>query len=566
MNRQTKIGMIGGIILFMLLMVWLLSGPSDSTAKVNKAKPFVSSNWTKRYQINDKNPLGLYLFTRLTQSHIDTTNKVSVIADEMSLDSIVEMGEDPKTYMFVGNDFGLQNHEIDSILSDVKKGSSLFISFYDLTENLYLKLFEEYSFRIDYDEKVNVFMENEKHEMLNLYQNDTVACDWWAFGELKFKDDFVGLSSFMEMTNFVKVNHGDGFVYLHSTPNLFYNYQIKRKEGFKYAQKVLNEFPTDNDVYLLEIGRLSDNYGDADTEEKSGPDKKEDTSYLQLIFKNPTLLVAMLLSILGVILFLIFRSKRTRPVVPVIDKKKDMTLAFAETITSIYFAKRNPYGLLQVQRKNFFDTVNRYFFVDLYKREGDREIRILSEKSNTSIEDIEYLIKAFETKKAFNVTEQFVADLAKRKHQFYRKTGIISDKIHERVVAQELVFSRSLWLPIIFILSGLIVFVVGMYYLTAAFGIGIALWPASFIMIYLGIARLSNPYMKVTKDTIVYYSTFGGKTIYKRDDLIQTELRETGAVLNFVDNKKLIINYWDLSRFDKRQFERFISKLHTLEL
>ena len=210
--------------------------------------------------------------------------------------------------------------------------------------------------------------------------------------------------------------------------------------------------------------------------------------------------------------------------------------------------------------------MNRFFFVDLYRREGDKEIRILSEKSNTPIQEIEYLVKAYETKKAFNVTEQFVADLAKRKHQFYRNVGIISDQIHEKVMAKEMIFRRSLWLPILFILGGLVVFIVGTYYLTAAFGVGIALWPASFLLIYLGIARLSNPYLKVSKDEMIYYSTFGRKTVYKREDLVQTQLKKSGAVLNFAHNKKLIINYWDLSRFDKRQFERFISKLHTLEL
>jgi hypothetical protein len=28
----------------------------------------------------------------------------------------------------------------------------------------------------------------------------------------------------------------------------------------------------------------------------------------------------------------------------------------------------------------------------------------------------------------------------------------------------------------------------------------------------------------------------------------------------------LIINYWDLSAFDRKQFERFVSRLHTQEL
>ena len=32
------------------------------------------------------------------------------------------------------------------------------------------------------------------------------------------------------------------------------------------------------------------------------------------------------------------------------------------------------------------------------------------------------------------------------------------------------------------------------------------------------------------------------------------------------ENKQLIINFWDLSRFDTDQFKRFVSKFHNLEL
>ena len=567
MNKSTRIGLILGIIVFMVAMVWMFSGESPTDGpQTQKRKPFVSSNWSRKYQIDDKNPLGLYLFTQLTQAHTDTNRQVKVVSDEFQLDSVVERRGTNKTYMFVGNRFGLQNHEIDSILSDVDRGAILFLSFYDLTENLYTKLFDYNEFQIDYGPDVNVFMGGEKHYMINLHQNDTVATDWWAFGKIGFDDSYEELSSFMELANFVKVRHGKGFVFLHATPNMFFNYQLKRKPGYSYAAKVLNELPSNNDVFLLELGRLTDNYGTEDVNVQDGEGKKEDNSYLRLIFKNPTLLIAMLLSILALILYLLFRTKRTRPEVPVIEKKKDMTLAFAETITSIYFAKRNPYGLLQVQRKNFFDTVNRYFFVDLYRRENDRPLRILAEKSNTPLEEIEYLVNAYETKNASEVTEQAVADLTKRQHQFYRKVGIISDKLQDKVASEEMVFKRSLLLPLLFILGGLIGFFLGLYYLIASLGIGIALWPASFILIFLAVARLSNPYMKVSKDNITYYTSFGRKKIYKREDLVRTDVKASGVILNFAGNKTLIINYWDLSRFDKRQFERFISKLHTLEL
>jgi hypothetical protein len=566
MNKQTQLGMIFGIVAFMLLMVWFFTGSSESSdEKLDSRVPFVSDNWMPRYQLDDKNPLGLYLFTTLTKAHLDTNRNINVVENWSDLDSITGADDHPKTYMFIGNVFQLQNEEIDSILSDVNEGSQLFLSFEDLTENLYSRIFRSFEFRLDYAEEVNVFVDNKKYNMINIFQNDTVARDWWAFGDVSFEEDYVSLSSFMEMPNFLRVNHGKGFIYLHSTPNMYYNYQLKRASGYRYAAYTLDNFPTDNDVYLLELGRRSENYGDYNLND-DGEGDKDDDSYLQLIFRSPALLAALMLSILGLILFVIFRSKRRRPIVPFIPKKKDMTLAFAETITSIYFSKRNPYGLLQVQRKNFYDTVHRYFFVDLKNREGDRELQILAEKSDTPLGEIKKLMAAFETKDAAAVSEQFIAELAKKKYQFYRRVGIISDQFNERVQAMEMVFKRSMLLPIIFVLSGISLVIVGLYLLVIGIGVGIVMWPVGMILIILGILRLSKPYLVINQDQITYYSPLGVKREVLRSDLTNTDIRETGVILTFRNNNKLIINYWDLSSFDRKQFERFVSKLHTLEL
>jgi hypothetical protein len=315
MSKQGKIGMFIGIIAFMMLMVWFFSAGNeavDPNGAPNRQK-FISANWERRYQLDDKDPLGLYLFSTLTKAHIDTAKRIKVVNDWVQLDSITSADASPKTYMFVGSVFQMKDNEMDSILSDVSQGSDLFLAFDDLTENLFPKLFNEFEFRSDYDEQVNVFADNKKFNMINIYQNDTVAKDWWAFGELEFEEDFVGLSSFMEMPNFVRVPYGKGFLYLHATPSMFFNYQIKRNSGFQYAAYCLDNISTKNDVYMLELGRRPDNVGNYDTDDTSGADKKVDDSYLQLIFKNPMLLTALLLSILGIILFVIFRSKRIRP-------------------------------------------------------------------------------------------------------------------------------------------------------------------------------------------------------------------------------------------------------------
>lgn len=569
MNRSTQIGIFVGTIIFMVLLVWMFSAGDDAPKqKGKKVRPaFVSSDWDQKYQINDKNPMGLYLFTTLAQAHLDNNHSFKVINEGYELDSLLELDSTQKTYMFVGKYFGMDIEDLDSVLSDVKRGSRLFISFDDLYDEHYLQLFDSVDFQFDYDEEVNVYAKGKAHNMINLYQKDTIATKWWAFSEYGFPEPSEELSSFMELPNFLKVQYGQGYLYLHSTPNLFFNYQVQRKPGYEYTAFVLNNLPKNQDIQFLEMARLPDDQGDHNIDDDGDSDmEKQDDSLLQLIFKEPNLLIALLLCILGLILFVIFRSKRTRPVVPFIPKKKNMTMAFAETITSIYLSKRNPYGLLQVQRKNFYDTIQRYFFVDLNHRHGDRELRILSEKSNTPIEEIKAFIDKYETKQAAAVSEEFVANLAKQKHAFYRKVGIISDKLVERLQTREMVFKRAMWLPALMILVGIVVVLVGLYFLTQSIGVGIAMWPIGMILIVLGSLRLSKPYLTVTKQHIIYYSPLSRKSVFNRADLITTEVLGTGVVLNFTENRKLIINYWDLSAFDRKQFERFVSRLHIQEL
>jgi hypothetical protein len=554
----------------MVLMVWVFSsGDGDPNKKGGKkSRPtFVSSDWQQEYQVDDKNPLGLYLFSRLTQAHLDKNHDLKVINTSSELDSLHRADSTAKTYLFIGKYFGMDIDELDSVLVDVRRGSRLFISFDDLYDEHYFQLFDSVDFLFDYDEQINVYANGKPHNMVNIFQKDTIATKWRAFTNYGFRGRSKELSSFMEMPNFIKVEYGKGYLYLHSTPKLFYNYQIMRKPGYQYAAFVLNNLPKDQDVHFLEYARLPDDNGDFDIDDEGDSEmEKQDDSLLQFIFNEPNLLIALLLCILGLILFVIFRSKRTRPVVPFIPKKKNMTMAFAETITSIYLSKRNPYGLLQVQRKNFYDTIHRYFFVDLNHRSGDREIRILSEKSNTPIEEIKALIDKYETKQAAAVSEEFVANLAKQRHAFYRRVGIISDKLVEKLQMREMVFNRAMWLPALMILVGIVIVLVGIYFLTASIGIGIVLWPLGMILTILGILRLSKPYLTVTKEHLTYYSPLGRKAVYNRADLHSTEVLGTGVVLHFNNDKKLIINYWDLSAFDRKQFERFVSRLHTQEL
>lgn len=556
MNNRTKIGMIAAVIVLVGMMVLLFSSSGRNTHKKNT---FISSNWTNKYGLLDKKPYGLYLFTALTKAHIDSSNRVLVAHNVDIFDSILNT-ERNRTYFFTGKRFGLYSDEFAHLLDNVEEGSDLFLAYDAITENIEEKLFTRSNLEFDYTEKIKIETNRKEYSMIHLFQNDTIAKNWRGFGDLETFRPYESLSSFENIDNLIEIKHGKGKIILCTTPNVFYNYQLKRDDGYHYSQFVLNHLSKEKDIVYLEFGRLSEDYDDYEE-----TDEGTDDSYLRLLFSNPTLLKAMLLSLLTMFLFAVFRSKRVRPIVPYLDKKKDMTLAFAETITSIYFSKRDPYTLLQVQGKNFFTMVQKHFYLDLNRGDRDNVLESLAEKSNYDVRDLVELLVLFETKTVSSVDEHYLAKVLGLQHEFYRKTGIISDKINNRTNNQKQVFRRGLLLPSSFILVGIFIMIIGLYFLMNSYGIGIALWPIGISLIFIGNIRLSNPYLVVENNIWTTFSPFGKKKEFKGKDIIEIELLNSGVVIHLPNQNKIIINYWELSRFDKEHFKRFITQIHTEE-
>ena len=138
MSKNGKIGFALGTVVLMVLLVWMFS--SGEQKQKSHRPTFVSSNWTKKFQLYDKKPLGLFLFTKLSVAHLDTNNSQIEIENWIQLDTLLQQRNEPKTFLFVGNHFGLKNSEMDTILKHVYRGSDLFLSYNDLTENLYAKV------------------------------------------------------------------------------------------------------------------------------------------------------------------------------------------------------------------------------------------------------------------------------------------------------------------------------------------------------------------------------------------------------------------------------------------
>jgi hypothetical protein len=528
---------------------------------------FVSENWEDKYKLNEKDPYGLFMFNQLLRAHVDTNQRIIPLTNSVELDSVMALSQ-RSTMLFVGDKFGLKTAEFDSVLAQIHDGNTLLLSSNQLTENIVRRLFIRYEVSYDYADSVNVNINNNSFSMFYLYQNDTIAHEWRAFINIQPIDStYRKLSTIFQLADFIRLKHGKGFIYIHTNPEFFFNYQVKRTQGFRYASFFLNQLPQNQPVYILELGRLLeynyDPYGEGE-----GNSDEQDDSYFQFILKSPALMAAVGLGLLGVLLFVLFRSKRMQPVVPYIEKKKNMSLEFAQTITSIYQSKSNPMGIVKVQRQNFYDAMQKRFFIDISRKSNDREraITILSEKSTIPVSEINELIMLFEPVNESALTDIHLAQIVEKQRSIYMRVNIITERIIERIEGKEIQLQRNLLFSISLILLGIFVVMLGFYYLVASIGIGIVLWPIGAFFLGIGIRRINRSYLVIRKNELVMYQSFGKKRIFLTNDLMRIAIVKNAYIMYFKDDKELKINKLELSKYDKSQLERFISKHHQIEL
>jgi hypothetical protein len=566
MNNKVKIALIGLIVVLVMAMMFMFGRSGKQTANSGR-RPFVSSEWDTKFGLKDKDPYGLYLFNQLLRSHIDTNKKVIPIIAGSALDSVVE----PKSVMvFVGNNFGLKSDEFETVITKVDQGAHLLLSYGSLTQNLNNRLFKHIEMSYDFEDSINIYVGNSRFTEYYLYQNDTIAHMWKGIQKVEPIDSvYRTLSTFMGMSNFIRIPHGNGFIYIQTTPECFHNFQIQRPEGFRYTSFVLNQLPKDRNVYLLELGRLPDDpYALQEEELNEELTGEQDDSYFQFLLQRPSFIAAMLLTVIGILLFLIFRSKRMQPIVPYIGKKKNMSFEFAQTITSIYLSKQYPYALLKLQRKNFYDTVSKHFFIDLNKKDADREkdLDSLAQKSNVEKDEIRALLKLLETKVKSEVDDNYIVDVSKKQRRFYEQTGVVHSRVMQRISVLRAIIQRELLFSSLLILTGVAVIITGSYFLMKAIGVGIVLWPIGFVLLLSGIIRMSKPLIRYDENEIIWYPVLGKKQQFKTADLMSVTPMKNGVVLNFTEARKVTVNYWEMSRFDRAQFELFITANHQTEI
>ncbi|WP_430405754.1 hypothetical protein [Fluviicola sp.] len=558
MNRKVIISFLA-FALFIGVVVWLLDGTGDSTRHIQKR---YSSDWKKVYDLKDENPRNISFFMDLLDVHVkDSIYNLKYWSD---LDTIPNHEE--ATYLFIGDEFGADDY-YDSIMHYADSGATVYLSFNHLTSNLYERHFKEGAFYWDYSKVLFAWIGDTTVPFYHVYENDTINEDWYSFSETEIIDtNYRSYMYAMKHPFAFYEKHHKGKVHFHSIPNLFENYQVIQPNGYAHARIVLNKIPKDKPVIFLTCGINDSSQPISDFEDENADEgsEKEDTSLIQFILKNPALRLAFLLFIVLLLLYVFFRAKRKEEILPGYNQKRNMSLAFVETLSSIYISRNSPIGVLQVMRKNFYSSINRHFYIDLSRKENlEQNLEKLIAKVPYDSEKLVDIVRSLDSRKN-NVDNRHLGVVNAKIRAFYIETGILRPT--ESFVASDKEVNLDKWIIMgaFILLMGLLTLIRGLYLLSLGGSIGMFFIIPAIVLIYFASRYIRIPVATIKANELIIYGLVAGKRVISLNQTIRCNVEKSRITFECEDGNTFIIRQTLLSRRAKSALNQFVEfiKLH----
>jgi hypothetical protein len=220
--------------------------------------------------------------------------------------------------------------------------------------------------------------------------------------------------------NFFKVRVGDGAIYFHSTPMAFTNYHLYRKETFNYCSAFVNEFNSGD----VNIDVFNHYYRqDFNDSFRNSRNPNLPSSPLAFILSIAALKWAWYLILVGLLGFVIFRSKRNQRIIPVIAPVKNNSLEFSKTVGRLFYKERNHKRMAQEICQYFFNFLRKRYHISTKNFDDLAKSRLLKlfPKESRRINIIAHLsVKSF--KKESEITQSELEDLYEATRYFILKS------------------------------------------------------------------------------------------------------------------------------------------------
>lgn len=355
------------------------------------------TNWNENYREKEKSPFGTYIIYNEAKTLFKNEEIVYLKQNiyDYLFDNYNTTSANFGTYICIKNNaYKLTKDGVKDLLSFVNDGNNAFISLNEFSDDLKeqlefttnnldkninsikaLKALKgEYSLEHKgFENEVFTLDRNSKrHYFISYNKNKTIV-----LGTTKIDGE--------KLPNFLKIYHGKGAIYIHTNPIVFTNYYLlKNKES--YTEKVFSYLPN-NTVYW-----------DPQIKKSIYSNKKDEdnTSVFKYFLQHETLTWFLIVSSAGILLFMLFNARRKQRAIPIIKPLENTTVAFTQTISSLYLKEEDHKNLADKKIAYFLEKVRTKYLLNTNNL-NQNFIQILASKSGNKIQNTKYLVNTIIT-------------------------------------------------------------------------------------------------------------------------------------------------------------------------
>jgi len=393
-GRPVLWGLLGGVV--MLLLAYF----------IYNYKPGNTYQWHPSISVTSDQPYGTLFIKKLLQSAYKgtfTVNEKQPI-NKFLADHDYDSGK--VDYILIGQGIYLDAADVTALKDFMLAGNDIFISTIEtpkaLVDSVYISHCEG-EFLYDYNFDTAVYA-NFYHKNLNKpvdYEfryrigTEDLPHVWRSLDPQAWCDSANNLSALgyqqEDLINFMRISYGPGHLYIHTSPLMFTNLYMTKSDKMEYASAVFSHLNGTNAIWD-EVSKI--------------PFSDQENPYdspLYYIMQQPALKYAWWMLLVGGLLYIIFASKRTQRIIPVLETKTNTSLEFLNVISSLHYQNPNHLDMARKKMKYFLYFIRAKYGINTQVLTEEQSKR-LAEKSKVDLADIQAINDRYKVVDSYSIS------------------------------------------------------------------------------------------------------------------------------------------------------------------
>lgn len=330
----------------------------------------------------------------------------------------ISFGSNKQAVILVSGFFNADEYEIKKILDFASNGNYVFI----IGRGFSTDAQAAFNFTYGQDNSSIFYTESQDSLRVKLEKPSFSSDSMYVYPGKKFESWFetidtthtVVLGRNETYPDFIRMNIGEGSVFIHSAPLAFSNYFILHKNNIHYFEQTLSVIPSDvgiivwNDYYLNK--RVNNN------------NRERSPNWLGVLIKFPAFKAGFFALLLLLILWVLLSSRRKQRMIPEYAKPRNESLDFVKTMGRLYYERRDHQNLSKKMAIYFLEYVRSTYKLPTHTLD-EQFVEALHFKSGYSKDDLNVIVSFVQyLQDNGSVDEQQLIHFHNQLESFYQNT------------------------------------------------------------------------------------------------------------------------------------------------